>query len=157
VREVECQFRTFRGTVHTVLVSAEIVEVNHEQHMLGFFADITERKRVENELVRTLAREKELGQLRSNFVSMVSHEFRRLPKEEIIKTQIKTLAFMAAFNSPAFAQELPTTGPVETRLGKLELTDGYPTEATAKKLYDDIDFQRACQAYIWALPAVGLL
>jgi PAS domain S-box-containing protein len=76
VREVECQFRTFRGTVHTVLVSAEIVEVNHEQHMLGFFADITERKRVENELFRTLAREKELGQLRSNFVSMVSHEFR---------------------------------------------------------------------------------
>ena len=44
--------------------------------MLGFFTDITERKRVENELVRTLAREKELGQLRSNSVSMVSHEFR---------------------------------------------------------------------------------
>src|ERR1700726_660995 len=44
--------------------------------MLGFFADITERKRAENELLRTVAREKELGQLRSNFVSMVSHEFR---------------------------------------------------------------------------------
>ena len=42
---------------------------------------------------------------------------------------------MAAYSSPAFAQELPTTGSVETRLGKLELTDGYPTEATAKKLY----------------------
>jgi PAS domain S-box-containing protein len=76
LREVECQFRTSRGTLHTVLVSAEIVEVNHEQHMLGFFADITERKRVENELLRTLAREKELSRLRSNFVSMVSHEFR---------------------------------------------------------------------------------
>jgi signal transduction histidine kinase len=38
--------------------------------------DITERKRAEAELLRTLAREKELGQLRSNFVSMVSHEFR---------------------------------------------------------------------------------
>ena len=50
---------------------------------------------------------------------------------------------MATFSSPGFAQELPTTGSVETRLGKLELTDGYPTEATAKKLYDDIDFQRA--------------
>jgi signal transduction histidine kinase len=59
-----------------VLVSADIVEVNREQHMLGFFVDITERKRVENELLRTVAREKELGQLRSNFVSMVSHEFR---------------------------------------------------------------------------------
>jgi signal transduction histidine kinase len=35
-----------------------------------------ERKRAEAELLRTLAREKELGQLKSTFVSMVSHEFR---------------------------------------------------------------------------------
>jgi len=34
------------------------------------------RKQAESELLQTLAREKELGQLRSNFVSMVSHEFR---------------------------------------------------------------------------------
>src|SRR5262249_52952859 len=38
--------------------------------------DITVRKQAESELLQTLAREKELGQLRSNFVSMVSHEFR---------------------------------------------------------------------------------
>ncbi len=38
--------------------------------------DITQRKQAEAELLRTLAREKELGQLRSKFVSMVSHEFR---------------------------------------------------------------------------------
>jgi PAS domain S-box-containing protein len=38
--------------------------------------DIAERKRAEAELLRALAREKELGQLKSNFVSMVSHEFR---------------------------------------------------------------------------------
>jgi signal transduction histidine kinase len=59
-----------------VLISADIVEVNREQHMLGFFIDISERKRVESELLRTVAREKELSRLRSNFVSMVSHEFR---------------------------------------------------------------------------------
>jgi PAS domain S-box-containing protein len=76
VREIECRLRTRRGTVQTVLVSADIVEVNREPHTLGFFLDITERKRVESELLRTVAREKELGQLRSNFVSMVSHEFR---------------------------------------------------------------------------------
>ena len=76
VRELECRFRTRRGTVHTVLVSADIVEVNREPHVLGFFLDVTERKRVESELLRTVAKEKELGQLRSNFVSMVSHEFR---------------------------------------------------------------------------------
>jgi PAS domain S-box-containing protein len=33
-------------------------------------------KRAEERLLRALAKEKELGQLRSNFVSMVSHEFR---------------------------------------------------------------------------------
>jgi PAS domain S-box-containing protein len=38
--------------------------------------DITERKRAEAELLKTLAREKELSQMKSNFVSMVSHEFR---------------------------------------------------------------------------------
>jgi signal transduction histidine kinase len=38
--------------------------------------DISERKRAEAELLRSLAREKELSQLKTNFVSMVSHEFR---------------------------------------------------------------------------------
>jgi signal transduction histidine kinase len=59
-----------------MLVSAEVIEVNREPHMLGFCFDVTERKQAEAELLRTLDREKELGRLRSNFVSMVSHEFR---------------------------------------------------------------------------------
>ena len=76
LREVECQLRTWRGTVHTIVQSADIIEINREPHMLVIGLDITQRKRAEAELLRTLAREKELGQLRSNFVSMVSHEFR---------------------------------------------------------------------------------
>jgi PAS domain S-box-containing protein len=38
--------------------------------------DISERKRAEAEMLRSLERERELGVLKSNFVSMVSHEFR---------------------------------------------------------------------------------
>lgn len=38
--------------------------------------DISERKRAEAELRRALQHEKEMGALKSNFVSMVSHEFR---------------------------------------------------------------------------------
>jgi hypothetical protein len=34
--------------------------------------------------------------------------------------------------------------------------DGYPKQGTADKLLDEMDYQRACQAYIWALPMVGL-
>jgi hypothetical protein len=37
-----------------------------------------ERKQAEAELLRTLASEKELGQLRSKFVAIVSHEFRTM-------------------------------------------------------------------------------
>ena len=76
VREIEVLARSQRGTVHTLLLSAESIEINREPHLLIFAIDITERKQVEAELIRTLAREKELGQLRSEFVAMVSHEFR---------------------------------------------------------------------------------
>src|SRR3984885_15101963 len=48
---------------------------------------------------------------------------------------------------------------VETRIGTLEFThdfaNGYPTDRTVEKLYDERDFQRACQAYLWSLPAVS--
>src|SRR5262249_51141988 len=44
---------------------------------------------------------------------------------------------------------------IDTRIGKFELENGYPSKDTAEKLYDEMDFQRATQAYIWALPAVG--
>jgi PAS domain S-box-containing protein len=76
MREVECRFRNRRGAARTVVLSAEIIEINREPHILGFGVDVTERKRAELELLRTLARERQLGQLRSHIVSMVSHEFR---------------------------------------------------------------------------------
>jgi PAS domain S-box-containing protein len=76
VREVECQARTRRGTMGTLLVSADIIEINRDPHVIATGLDITQRKQAEVELLRTLAKEQELGQLRSHFVSMVSHEFR---------------------------------------------------------------------------------
>src|SRR5262245_31495471 len=44
---------------------------------------------------------------------------------------------------------------VDTRLGTVELEAGYPSKRSAEKLFDEMDFQRATQAFIWALPAVG--
>ena len=48
---------------------------------------------------------------------------------------------------------------IETRIGKLEFThdfaNGYPTDESVEKLYDEIDFQRASQAYLWSLPIVS--
>jgi hypothetical protein len=54
-------------------------------------------------------------------------------------------------------QNRPQT--IKTRIGALKFThdfaNGYPTDETVEKLYDERDFQRACQAYLWSLPAVS--
>jgi signal transduction histidine kinase len=52
------------------------IQLGGRQLIQAVCNDITVRKQAEAELLRTLAREKELGQLRNKFVSMVSHEFR---------------------------------------------------------------------------------
>ncbi|MFI7838854.1 DUF1254 domain-containing protein [Pseudomonas asiatica] len=58
---------------------------------------------------------------------------------------------LAAGSTNTFAQET-----VNTRIGKLTFESGYPSQATVNKLYDEMDFQRATQAYLWGIPAVGL-
>ncbi len=76
IRQRECRWKNRRGERFTILLSAETIKLNNEPHMLSMAMDITQRKRAEEELLNTLEREKELSQLKSNFVSMVSHEFR---------------------------------------------------------------------------------
>jgi len=48
---------------------------------------------------------------------------------------------------------------LDTRVGKLSFThdfvNGYPTVATQTLLLDELDFQRACQAYMWSIPIVA--
>jgi len=44
--------------------------------ILCVFRDVTEQKRMEEGLIEALDREKELGELKSRFVTMASHEFR---------------------------------------------------------------------------------
>ena len=45
---------------------------------------------------------------------------------------------------------------LDTRIGALEFENDYlvgiPTENTRNKIFDEIDFQRASQAYIWSIP-----
>jgi PAS domain S-box-containing protein len=52
------------------------VEMGGKWLIQAVIDDISERKKAEAELLRALAHERELSQLKSNFVSMVSHEFR---------------------------------------------------------------------------------
>lgn len=63
-------------------------------------------------------------------------------------------AVMALGLGPAVAEDT-----IDTRIGPLTFThdfeNGYPTLETQAKLFDELDFQRACQAYIWAIPIVA--
>ena len=55
----------------------------------------------------------------------------------------------------AFTATVTQAQDVETRIGKLSFENGFPSKDTATKLYDEMDFQRATQAYLWAFPAVS--
>jgi len=44
---------------------------------------------------------------------------------------------------------------LETRFGTLNFFGGFPDKASTDKLYDNLDFQRAVQAYLLALPVVS--
>lgn len=44
---------------------------------------------------------------------------------------------------------------VETRFGTLKFFDGVRNQASTEKIYDNLDFQRAVQAYLLALPVVN--
>lgn len=85
VRGREVTIRVRDGSLRTALLSAELVEIEGEPCILAASVDLTERKQVEESLRAALAREKDLGELKSNFVSLVSHEF-RTPLEVILSS-----------------------------------------------------------------------
>jgi hypothetical protein len=45
---------------------------------------------------------------------------------------------------------------VETRLGTLRFKDGFPDDATVRKVYDNLDFQHGVQAMLTTMPAASL-
>jgi hypothetical protein len=64
-----------------------------------------------------------------------------------------SLFLLAGFT---WASERALEGTVQTRIGTLEFDLGFPTDETVLKLYNEMDFQRAVQAYLWALPLVEM-
>jgi len=85
VRDLEALMQVQNGQLRNVRISAELLEINGEAHLLTFALDITEQKRAETEMQQALEKERELNQLKSDFVSLVSHEF-RTPLEVIMSS-----------------------------------------------------------------------
>lgn len=74
--EVVCQSKT--GEKIPVAFSCSIIQTEIEglENFVYIGRDIRERKRLEAKMIKALEREIELRELKSNFVSMASHEFR---------------------------------------------------------------------------------
>lgn len=71
----------------------------------------------------------------------------------VINTQAQQVKYRMTTDIPA---TFKTPDSVETSLGTLRFFDGFPDPATVQKVYDNLDFQRAVQAYLTALPAACL-
>jgi PAS domain S-box-containing protein len=99
VRSFEARVQTKSRHEEIVLMSAERIELNGEPCLLALSLVVTARKRAEEELLRSLAQERELSELKSRFVSMVSHEFRTplgiiLSSAEILENYLDRLSPM---------------------------------------------------------------
>ena len=75
---LEYRFLHQDGTYRWIYDQGKVVwdETGNPMEMVGYLADITVRKQLEQELRVSLEKEKELNELKSRFVSMTSHEFR---------------------------------------------------------------------------------
>ena len=69
----ETKLLTSRGEIIDVFVNAVKLE---EDRYLSFVLDISDRKKAEANIYKSLEREKELSEMKTRFISMVSHEFR---------------------------------------------------------------------------------
>ncbi|MBI5958738.1 MAG: PAS domain S-box protein [Chloroflexi bacterium] len=78
IRQIEALAYRSDGSTFCVEIGLSLIKGgdNYRSSIVCNLRDITERKRVEKELRNALEKEKELNELKSRFVSMVSHEFR---------------------------------------------------------------------------------
>ncbi|MEE8592564.1 MAG: hypothetical protein V3T03_00420, partial [Candidatus Bipolaricaulota bacterium] len=74
-----------------------------------------------------------------------------------MKTLLVGLAVVVLGSGMACAQGYEDTSvKVETRIGELEFVGGYPTQATIDRAFDQLDVQRATQAYLEFMPMMSV-
>src|SRR5512139_1984178 len=74
---------------------------------------------------------------------------------------VAVAAFLGSSTAAEYKMSTPTPpgiaspDKVETRFGTLNFFDGFPDAPSVEKIYNNLDFQRAVQAYLLAVPAVN--
>jgi hypothetical protein len=59
-------------------------------------------------------------------------------------------------NDDAYPRAITTPDSVETRLGAMKFTDGFPDDATTQKVYDNLDFMNGVNAFLNAIPGASV-
>lgn len=76
IDNLETVFRAKDGSLITALVSANIITLNEKPHILLICRDISDRKRVETELLIAKEKAEESDRLKTSFLANLSHELR---------------------------------------------------------------------------------
>jgi len=79
------------------------------------------------------------------------------PKIEPSKTDLAKTESVKMKMTTTMPPGIASPDRVETRLGTLRFFDGFPDKESVEKLYDNLDFQRAMQAYLLGLPPVSMV
>lgn len=78
----------------------------------------------------------------------------------IAATCVGSLLLSSTAHAQQFKADVPqsilTPDSVETRIGTLRFTDGLPDAATVQKVYDQLDFSRATEAFMAGMPAASI-
>ena len=84
---------------------------------------------------------------------------------DITRQALLGAIFAAVIATTASAQSYKMTTPIapgvavpdkiESSIGTLNLSNGYPDDATVQKIYDNLDRSRALHAYLMAIPLVN--
>lgn len=76
VNNLESVFRAKDGSLKTALMSAQIIYINKEPHILNITRDFSQRKEMENELILAKEKAEESDKLKTSFLNNMSHEIR---------------------------------------------------------------------------------
>jgi hypothetical protein len=80
-----------------------------------------------------------------------------------VRAAVAALICLPALHQAARADSVPLEGAtlqgdevIETPIGDIKLTDSYFDDDASKRLFDEMDYQRAVQSYIWSTPLVSI-